>query len=283
MLMMQARPALRVRQGPLLFPARYLLLVSGLIALALSVFNLFRDLHAKQVDNVYTAISLAVGVVWLASIILGFRGQKVGVFLTGAIAFIELGAMSQAHFASTAGAIGSFVRMEGLEVAAALIGLVVACVLTVMAAIICWGHGTGAFPRRETLPILIVAAIGALLAVLEATDNVSLAGKALPGFGTTTAEDGAFVAAIIAAVWLIGGLWIARFRRTGAMVIGLATFVIWYSFLILHVAGGTTLNVIATKSGVIWAVIAAGVAILAGASFLVAVGLLVTPIFRRKR
>ena len=85
MLRMQARPALRVRRGPLLFPARYLLLVSGLIALALSVFILFRDLHAKQVDNVYTAISLAVGVVWLASIILGFRGQKVGVFLTGAI------------------------------------------------------------------------------------------------------------------------------------------------------------------------------------------------------
>lgn len=283
MLRMQARPALRVRQGPLLFPARYLLLVSGLIALALSVFNLFHELHAKQADNVYTAVALAVGVVWFASIILGFRGQKVGVFLTGAIAFIELGAIAQAHFASTAGAIGSFVRIEGLPVAPALIGLVVACVLTVMAAIVCWGHGTGYFPRRETLPILIVAAIGALLAVLEATDNVSLAGKALPGFGTTTAEDGAFVAAIIAAVWLIGGLWIARFRRTGATVIGLATFVIWYSFLILHVAGGTTLRVIANTNGLIWAIIAAAVAILAGASFLVALGLLITPIFRRKR
>jgi len=280
---MQARPALRVRQGPLLFPARYLLLVSGVIALALSVFNLFHELHAKQADTVYAAVALAIGVVWLGSIILGFRGQKVGVFLTGAIAFIELGAIAQAHFASTAGAIGSFVRIEGLPVAGALIGLVVACVLTVMAAIVCWGHGTGYFRRRETLPILIVAAIGAVLAILEATDNVSLAGKALPGFGTTTAEDGAFVAAIIAAVWLIGGLWIARVRRTGVMLIGLATFVIWYSFVLLHLIGGTRLDVIATKSGLIWAVIAAAVAILAAASFLVALGLLLMPIFRRNR
>ena len=98
-----------------------------------------------------------------------------------------------------------------------------------------------------------------------------------------TREDGAFVAAIIAAVWLIGGLWIARVRRTGVMLIGLATFVIWYSFVILHLIGGTRLDVIATKSGLIWAVIAAAVAILAAASFLTALGLLLMPIFRRKR
>jgi hypothetical protein len=259
-----------------------LLLVSGLAALALSVFTLFRDLHAKQVNNVYTAAALAVGVVWLASIILGFRGQKVGVFLTGAIAFIELGAISQAHFASTAGAIGSFVRMEGLEVAAALIALVVACVLTVMAAIVCWGNATGTYKGRDTLPILIVAAIGALLAVLDGTDNVHLAGHALPGFGTTTAEDGAFVAAIIAALWLIGGLWIARVRRMGALLIVLATGVVCYSFIILHVRGGTNLNVIAKTSGPIWAVIAAADAILAAASFLAALAFLVSPLLRRQ-
>src|SRR5438128_3554463 len=75
MLGMQARPAVRVRQGPLLFPARFLLLVSGLSALALATFNLFHELHAAQVDRLYTIVALGVGVVWLASIILGFRGQ----------------------------------------------------------------------------------------------------------------------------------------------------------------------------------------------------------------
>src|SRR6266705_1117163 len=196
MLRMQARPAGRVRQGPLLIPGRVLLLFSGLLALALSVFNLFHELHAAEVDRNYTIVALAIGVVWLASIILAFRGQPVGVLLTGALAFSDLGAVATAHFTSTAGAIGSYVLKEGLPVAAALISLVVACVLTVMAAIVCWGHASGSSRRRETLPLLIVAAIGTLLAVLDATDNVHLAGQALPGFGTTAAEDGAFTARI---------------------------------------------------------------------------------------
>src|SRR5256885_4225683 len=222
MLRMQARPARRVRQGPLLIPGRILLLLSGLLALALSVFNLFHELHASEVDRNYTIVALAIGVVWMASIILAFRGQPVGVIVTGALAFSDLGAIATAHFTSTAGAIGSYVLKEGLPVAAALIGLVVACVLTMMAAIVCWSHATGASRRRETLPLLIAAAIGALLAVLEATDNVHLAGKALPGFGATPAEDGAFTAAIIAALWLGGGLWGERARPAGAPPIGLA-------------------------------------------------------------
>jgi hypothetical protein len=280
---MQARPAGRVRQAPLLIPARVLLLVSGLLALVLGVFNLFHELHAAQVDRNYTIVALAIGVVWLISIILAFRGEPIGIFLTGTIAFIELGAIATAHFTSTAGAIGSYVLKEGLPVAAALVALVVACVLTMMAAIVSWSHGTGTFPRRETLPILIVAAIGTVLAILETTDNVHLAGKALPGFGATPAEDGAFTAAIIATLWLIGGLWVARTRRTGALLIALATFVVCYSFVILHLKGATTLSVIATKSGVIWAVIAAAVAILAAASLLVALAMLAMAIFRRKR
>src|SRR3989442_4153229 len=283
MLKMQARPAGRVRQGPLLIPARFLLLISGLLTLALGVFNLFHELHAAQVDRNYTIVAMGIGVVGLASIILAFQGQLVGVFLTGTIAFIELGAIGTAHFTSTAGAIGSYVLKEGLPVAAALIGLVVACVLTMMAAIVCWGNATGSSRRRETLPLLIVAAIGTLLAVLGATDNVHLHGPAVPGFGTTAAEDGAFSAAIIAALWLVGGLWIERVRRRGALLIALATFMVCYSFVILHVRGGTPLNVIATKSGLIWAVIAASVAILAAGSLVVALGLLVIPIVRRTR
>jgi hypothetical protein len=283
MLGMQSRPGVRVRQGPLLIPARVLLLVFGLAALALSVFILFHELHAKQVGTVYTVVALAVGVVWLASIVLAFRGQPVGVFLTGAIAFVDLGVIAQAHFAATAGAIGSFVRMEGLPVATALIALVLACVITIMAAIVGWSHPMGYSRRRETLPLLIVAAIGALLAILEATDNVHLAGNALPGFGTTSAEDGAFTAAITASVWLIGALWIARVRRTGAFLIGLATSGIGYSFWTLHIKGGTTLSVIANKSGLVWAVIASALAILAAASLLVTLGLLAISILRRKR
>ena len=283
MLRMQARPAVRVRQGPLLLPARVLLLVSGLSALALGTFNLFHELHVAQVDRNYTIVALGVGIVWLASIIIAFRGQLIGVFVAGAIAFVELGVVAQSHFASTPGAIDTYVGKEGLPVAAALIGLVLACALTVMAAMVSWSHPTGYSRRRETLPLLIVATLGALLVILETTDNVHLAGQSLPAFGTASPEDGAFAAAVSAALWLIGGLWIARVRRTGAVLIALGSSDVCYSFVILHIKGETTLSVIASKSGLGWAVIAAAVAILAAASLLVALGLLAISILRRKR
>jgi uncharacterized membrane protein YidH (DUF202 family) len=267
---MQATPVRR-REGPFVIPARTLLLAFGLLAVVLAAFNLFHELHAKQADTLYAAIAIAVGVVWLACIILGFRGSLIGVFGAGFIAFVELGAIGQNHFSSSAGAIGSFVRIEGLPVATTLMGLVLACVLTIMAAIVAWGHGTAYSRRRETLPLLVVAAIGAVLAILEATDNVHLAGSALPGFGKTTAEDGTFVAALTASLWLIGALWIARRRRTGALLTTLATFGVCYSFLTLHLPkSGTSLSLIATKSGLIWAVIAVAVTVLAAASLLAA-------------
>lgn len=248
-----------------------LLLAFGLLAVALGVFNLFHELHARQVDALYTIIALAVGVVWLVCIMLAVGKNPIGVFGTAVIAFLELGVVAQGHFASSPGAIGSFVRMEGLPVATALMGLVLACVLVMMAAIAGWGH-IGEYSRqRETLPLLIVAGIGAVLAILEATDNVHLAGQALPGFGKTPAEDGAFVAALTASLWLAGGLWMARMRRTGAVLIAIATFGVCNSFVSLHLAkGGTSLSLIATRSGPIWAVIAAAVTVLAAVSLLAA-------------
>src|SRR5260370_14798218 len=109
-----------------------------------------------------------------------------------------------------------------------------------------------------------------------------LAGNPLPGSGKPAAEDGACAAAFTAALWLIGGLWIARVRRVGALLIALATFGICYSFVVLHVTGGTPLSRIATKSGLIWAVIAGALAILAAASLVVALWLLAMSIVRRK-
>jgi hypothetical protein len=100
---------------------------------------------------------------------------------------------------------------------------------------------------------------------------VHLAGIALPGFGKTAAEDGAFVAALTASLWLIGALWIAEKRRTGAVLTALATFGVCSSFVTLHLLkGGTSLGLIATKSGPIWAVIAVVVVVLATASLLAA-------------
>lgn len=283
MLKMRPRRGVRVREGPLLLPARVILLASGLGALALGTFNLFHEIHAAQVDRSYTIVALAAGIVWLACVVLGFLGWPIGLLGAGTIAFIELGVVATTHFAQGAGAIGSYARSEGLPLATALMGLVLACVLTIMAVIVCWSHATGHSKRWATLPILIVSAVGALLAILEATDNVHLGSMGLPGFGSTSAEDGTFGAAVTASLWLVGGLWIARVRRTGALLVALATFGVCYSFVTLHLEkGGTSMSTIATKSGLIWAFIAAAAAVLAAASFLFAVGLLALSILRRK-
>jgi hypothetical protein len=126
---------------------------------------------------------------------------------------------------------------------------------------------------------LLVALAGAVLVILQATDGVHR-----DSFGSSNTEDGAFAAAVTASLWLLGGLWIARVRRLGALIIMLATFIVWYSFLGLHlVKGGTTLSQVAAKSGVIWAVFSAAAVILAAASFLVALALFAVAVVRGRR
>src|SRR2546429_5048121 len=45
-------------------------------------------------------------------------------------------------------------------------------------------------------------------------------------FGSATPEDGAFAAAVAIILWLVGALWLARARRTGALLIMLGTFIL---------------------------------------------------------
>jgi hypothetical protein len=151
--------------------------------------------------------------------------------------------------------------------------------LTVISAAVAWTSPRGRNRRLETLPLLVVALAWAVLVILAATDNVHR-----DSFGTANTEDGAFAAAFMATLWLAGGLWIARVRRTGALMISVATFIVWYSFLTLHlVRGGVPLSEIASKSGLVWAVIAAAAAVLALASLLMALTLLTLAILPGRR
>jgi len=269
----------RRRAGPFLIPTRTLLLVSGLIAVALGTFTLLHERHSGQVDAVYLIVGLIVGVAWLASLALAFRGFRIGIFLAAAFAFIDFGVTATSHFEAGSASLGSFVKSEGLPVATAAMGLLCACVVTVVAAAVAWGNAEGRDRRLNTLPLLLVAVAGAVLVILQATDGVHR-----DSFGTATTEDGAFAAAITASLWLLGGLWIARARRVGALIIMFATFIVWYSFIGLHLLkGGTTLSQVAATSGVIWAVFWAAAAILAAASFLVALALFVVAVVQRQR
>jgi hypothetical protein len=276
---MQATSMARRREGPFLIPARTLLLASGLIAIGLGTFTLLHERHSGQVDAVYVIVGLIVGVIWLASLVLAFGGFRIGIFLAGAFAFIDFGVTATSHFEAGPGALGTFVKSEGLPVATVAIGLLCACVLTVVSAAVAWGDTRGRSRRLDTLPLLLVALAGAVLVILQATDGVHR-----DSFGSSNTEDGAFAAAVTASLWLLGGLWIARVRRLGALMIMLATFIVWYSFLGLHlVKGGTTLSQVAAKSGVIWAVFSAAAVILAAASFLVALALFAVAVVRGRR
>jgi hypothetical protein len=278
MLAMRASPAVRRAQGPFVLPARTLLLVSGLLAVALASVNLFHELHSTNVDIVYVAVAGLVALIWLTSLILAWRGSRLGVFLAGLIAFIEFGVIASGHFVTAPWDIHVYSVHEGLHAATVLMALMPACALTAMAAVVSWSHGTGHHPRRQTLPLLVVSVVGAILVILHATDNLGRV-----DFGIANAEDGTFAAVVSVIVWLVGAFWIARVRRTGALLVALGTFIVWYSFLTLHVVAGTSVSAIAAKSGPIWAVIALGMATLAAASFLAALAFLVEPVVRRRR
>jgi len=265
------------RGGPFVIPTRMLLLVSGLIAVALGSFTLLHERRSGQVDAVYLIVGLIVGVIWLASLVLAFRGVRTGIFLAAAFAFIDFGVTATSLFEAEPASLGSFVRSEGLPVATVAMSLLCACVLTVVTAAVAWGNASGRDRRLNTLPLLLVAVAGAVLVILRATDGVHR-----DSFGTANTEDGAFAAAVTASLWLLGGLWIARVRRVGALIIMLATFIVWYSFIGLHLLkGGTTLSQVAAKSGVIWVVFSASAAILAAASFLAAFAWFVLAVVQR--
>lgn len=264
--------------GPFLLPARVILAIGGVLAVALAAFNLYHEFRAAQVDAVYTAIAIAVGVIWLVSVTLAYLGWRLGIFLAALIAFVEFGLLTSSHFVSSAGALGTFVKHEGLPIATVDMALIPACMLVVFGAAVAWTNPRGRRTRLEMLPLLLAALVGAILVILQATDDLHRA-----DFGAANPEDGAFVAAVLASIWLAGGLWISRVRRTGALLIAISTFVVVYSFVTLHLVTGTTsIQQIERASGAVWAWIAVGAAVLAAASFLLSLGILVTSFVRRR-
>jgi len=277
MIAMRASAAGRSVRGPFLVPARVLLLAAGLLSIALGGFNLVHELRSTNVDIIYVAVGGLVGLIWLGSLYLAWRGFRLAVFAAGLIAFTEFGVIASGHFVSAPWEIDVYAKHEGLEVAGVLIALLPACALTVMAAIVSWSHPTGRRRQLEMLPVILVSLLGAVLAILQTTDNV-----ARKDFGTASPEDGAFAAAVAVILWLVGAFWLARARRTGALLIMLGTFILADGFVTLHLLGGTPVSEIASKSGVAWAGIALGTATLAVASFVAALTFLVAALAPRR-
>lgn len=267
MMRMRAGPAVRPTPGPFVLPARIVLLIAGLVAVALAAFDVLHELHAAQVDRVYGSIALVLAAISLAAVIAAFFGLRLAIFFAGAMGFIEFALVASGHFES--GALGRFVKKEGLPLATVDMALVLTCALVVISAGVAWTNPRGRNRNLDLLPLLAAATVGSILVILQATDDFHRT-----DFGTANPEDGAFSAAFLATFWLVGGLWIAHARRLGALVIIVATFGVWYSFVTLHLIKGVTVSQIASRSGVVWAFAAAAAAIIAAACFLLSVGLL---------
>ena len=268
----------RPSTGPFVLPARLVLAIGGIIAVGLAAFNLFHEFRATEVDALYTAIASLVLLAWLGAIGLAYRGGRVGVFVTAFIAFVEFGVIASSHFVAGTAAVSSFVAKEGLPVATADMALIPACMLVVMSAAVCWSTPRGRNRRLDLLPLFLTAVVGTVLVLLQATDDLHR-----KDLGNATPEDGAFAAAVLASIWLAGGLWISRVRKTGSLLIAIGTFGVWYSFVTLHlVKGGTSVSQIVSASGAVWAWVGSAAALLAAASFLLSIGLFVESLIRRR-
>ena len=276
---MSSRSTVRRPRGPFAIPARVLLLIAGIASIALGAINLFHERHVAEIDNLYLGIAAAIGILWLISLVLAFRGIKPAIAAAATIAFVEFGVIGSSHFVTGPAGMSAYVKSEGLSVAPVLMALMVTCLTTFMTSIVCWSHPTGYLKRVRLLPLLLSSVVGAVLVILYATDSVRR-----DDFGTASQEDGTFAAVVSASFWLFGGLWITRARKTGALLIGLGTFMATFSFTALHLARGThSIAEIAAKSGPGWAVVATAMAGLAYVSLAVALTLLLVDLWLRRR
>jgi hypothetical protein len=279
MIPMRAGPAVGKRSGPFVLPARVILLIAGLLAMPLASFDVLEQFLANQVNGVFTIVALAVATLWLVAVIMAFFGSRPATFFAGAVGFVEFTVVASSRFETGVTGLTRFVQLEGLPMATVDMALLVICAVVFQSAVIAWSNPTGRNRRLATVPLLVAATTGSILVILQATDDFQRT-----DFGKANPEDGAFAAALLATLWLTGGLWISRARRIGALLIAASTFGVWYSFFTLHLLkGGVTVMQIAEKSSAGWAVIAAAAAILAAASFFLAIGFLVWYIVPRKR
>src|SRR3979411_3127918 len=141
----RATPAAARRGGPFLIPAKTVLLASGIIAVGRGTLPLLHEYQSHLVDSVYVIVGLMLAVIWFAAVALGFTGSRLGIFVAAAIAFIDFGVTATGHFEAGAGSLSAFVKSEGLSVATVAMGLLCACILTVVSATVAWGTPS----RRE--------------------------------------------------------------------------------------------------------------------------------------
>ena len=249
-----ARPAFAI-------PARTVVVFSGLVAIALGLLHLVDEVQRGETRATLIWVAVLLAGVWLLSLFLIWRGNRVALLVAGTIAFAEFATQGLNHFVSGGSIdLGALARTRGLPAAIALLFLGPSCLIMCVAAMDCAANPRGRATGWRGLIALGLSAAGGTLVLLHAADDLHRS-----GFGSLSAEDGAFVAMVIATVWVLGGLSTAGHLRRGTFFVIAATLFVLIPFYNLHLAsGGVSLGKIASESGMAWALVAAATAVCAG-------------------
>ena len=60
----------------------------SLLAVTLASVNLYPERHSTNVDVYYVVVAGLIYLIWLVSLVLAWRGLRIGVFIAGLVAFI---------------------------------------------------------------------------------------------------------------------------------------------------------------------------------------------------
>jgi hypothetical protein len=267
------------KSGPFLLPARVLLPLFGLIAVATGALHLADELHRAEVDRLYAAIAGAVWIIFAAGVVGAFWGRRPALLAAGIPAFVAFGLQTSTHFVPGTNSISDLTHTQGQSFAIAVLALVCSCVMVAILSVIAWSNPAGRSRRVATAPLLGVAVLGSILLLLHAADDILVS-----GFGTLKPEDGALVAMVTAVAWTGGALWIASAQVRGSILTAAASANVVIPFVTIHLAsGGVSVAKIAATEGVPWAVIAVALFVCAALSLVASVGLLVLALVQRRR
>jgi hypothetical protein len=234
----------------------------------MGLIHLVDEVQLNQHGTAYAVVVVLLSQAWLASLFFGFLGRRSALAISAAFALTEFAIQASTHFAIGQYALTFMVPAKGVGYAETLLLVEPACIVNVIAAMLCVSNPSGTVHRLHSFPFLLLALIGGSLVLLHAGDDLGR-----KGFGSLSLEDGALVAMLTATVWLMGSLWMASSRRLGLLLVIAATLNVLLPFYILHLGpGGVALGTIASQSGLGWAILAATMAGVALASLVASIG-----------
>jgi hypothetical protein len=241
--------------------------VLGALIVPLTVIHLIDEMLRHEYIGLYTAVVVAGIFGFLVSLALAYRGSILAAIAVGVLAFAELALQVSTHFAAGPTDLSTLAPKQGTWFTIVLLFLGTACLLELVVALVATINGDGRARQMRSLLLLAVSVVGASLLLLHAAYEVRW-----KGFGGPNVEDGALFAMVIAAVWILGALWTASAVRRGAVLVALATVNVWWPFYTLHLSrSGVSLAAIRHRSGLGFALIAAGAGGLAAYTFVVAI------------